>query len=146
MIIYILLFITAYTIDILTALLHKKIKPNNFKAFEANERFKKTINRFGLKKGIPIYILNSTTEWIILFFSVGVATKILFKTTISQGIELTFLIMVIFHIGGILTNLISLCKKERQNKQPLQQTQTERFINPQTNTNISERRLENKNG
>ena len=51
MILYIILFILAYSIDLSTAVLHMYLKPNNFQRYESNERFKKTINTFGLKKG-----------------------------------------------------------------------------------------------
>lgn len=112
LLIYIIAFIAAYVIDMATALLHRKIRPYNFKRTEANERFRKCIEGRGVLKGIGAYMILSTTETIILFLAVGIAANIVFDSTIVMGLMFTLLLLAIIHILGTLTNLIALCKKD----------------------------------
>ena len=112
LIIYIAIFIAAYVIDILTALLHRKLKPNNFNRIEGNERFKNCINQKGLVKGIGAYIILSSTESIVLFISVWLTSWIIFSATFYQSIMFSFLFMAIAHGLCAITNLLALIKKE----------------------------------
>jgi len=112
LIIYIAIFITAYVIDLSTALLHRKLKPNNFNRIEGNERFKNCINQKGLVKGIGAYIILSSTESIVLFISVWLTSWIIFSATFYQSIMFSFLFMAIAHGLCAITNLLALIKKE----------------------------------
>jgi len=112
LIIYIAIFIAAYIIDISTALLHKKLKPNNFNRVEGNERFKKCINQKGLIKGIGAYIILSSTESIVLFISVYLISWIIFSATFYQSMMFSFLFMGVAHALCTITNLLALMKKE----------------------------------
>ena len=112
LIIYIAIFITAYVIDLSTALLHRKLKPNNFNRIEGNERFKNCINQKGLVKGIGAYIILSSTESIVLFISVWLTSWIIFSATFYQSIMFSFLFMAIAHGLCAITNLLALMKKE----------------------------------
>ena len=112
LIIYIAIFIAAYIIDILTALIHRKLKPNNFNRIEGNERFKNCINQKGLVKGIGAYIILSSTESIVLFISVWLTSWIIFSATFYQSIMFSFLFMAIAHGLCTITNLLALIKKE----------------------------------
>ncbi len=114
LIIYIAIFIAAYVIDISTALLHRKLKPNNFQRIEGNERFKKCINARGVWKGICVYIFLSSTESIVLFASVWITSKLIFSATIYQSFMFAFLFMAVAHGLCTITNLIALLKKEKQ--------------------------------
>ena len=112
LIIYIAIFITAYVIDLSTALLHRKLKPNNFNRIEGNERFKNCIKQKGLVKGIGAYIILSSTESIVLFISVWLTSWIIFSATFYQSIMFSFLFMAIAHGLCTITNLLALIKKE----------------------------------
>jgi len=46
LLLYIAVFIVFYIIDLATALLHRKMRPNNFKTIEANEKFRKCLDDF----------------------------------------------------------------------------------------------------
>ena len=113
LIIYIAIFVAAYVIDILTALLHKKLKPNNFNRIEGNERFKNCISQKGLVKGMGAYIILSSTESIVLFISVYLTSWIIFSASIYQSICFSFLFMAVAHGLCTITNLLALMKKER---------------------------------
>ena len=112
LIIYIAIFIAAYVIDILTALLHRKLKPNNFNRIEGNERFKKCLGQKGLIGGIFTYIILSSTESIVLFISVYLTSWIIFSASFYQSICFSFLFMAIAHGLCMITNLLALMKKE----------------------------------
>ena len=114
LLLYITLFIAVYFIDLATALLHRKMRPYNFKLTEANQRFRKCLEQRGILGGIYTYIILSSTEAIILFISVGVAARIIFDSTIKTGLMFTFLLLIIIHILGTITNLIALCKKDKK--------------------------------
>lgn len=113
LILYIVIFITVYIIDLMTALLHRKMRPNNFKRVEANTRFRKCIEQRGVLKGVCVYLFLSTTESIILFLSVGFAARIIFDATIIRGLTFTFLFLAIVHVLGTITNLLALFKKDK---------------------------------
>jgi len=113
--IYITIFVAAYILDILTALLHKKLKPNNFNRIEGNERFKNCINQKGLVKGMVAYIILSSTESIVLFISVYFTSKIIFSASFYQSLMFSFLFMAFAHGLCMITNLLALLKKERIN-------------------------------
>lgn len=113
LIIYIAIFIAAYVVDILTALLHRKFKPNNFNRVEGNERFKNCINQKGLVKGMGAYIILSSTESIVLFISVYLTSWIIFGATFYQSMMFSFLFMAVAHALCTITNLFALMKKER---------------------------------
>ena len=116
---YIIVFICVYIIDMMTALLHRYMRPNNFKRTEANERFRKCIESRGVVKGIGVYIVLSMTETIILFIAVGFAANIIFDSTIVMGLMFCFLLLAIVHILGTFTNLIALLKQDVLPKQPM---------------------------
>ena len=113
LILYIAIFIAAYTIDLSTALLHKKLKPNNFQRYEGNERFKKCINAKGVWKGIFAYIILSLTESIVLFASVWITAMIIFNASFLESLPFSFLFMAVAHGLCTLTNLIALMEKEK---------------------------------
>ena len=113
LIIYIAIFIAAYVIDISTAMLHKKYKPNNFQRIEGNERFKKCINAKGFWKGMFAYIILSSSESIVLFASVWITAWFIFSATFYQSIMFSFLFMGVAHALCTITNLLALMKKER---------------------------------
>jgi len=119
LLLYIVIFIVFYIIDLATALLHRKMRPNNFKMTEANGRFRKCLEQKGVLKGIGAYIILSSTETIILFLAVGFAANIVFDSTIVMGLMFTFLLLAIVHCLGTFTNLIALFKKEVKPKQPI---------------------------
>jgi len=112
LIIYIAIFLGAYTIDLGTALIHKKFKPNNFQRIEGNERFKKCINQKGLWKGILAYIILSTSESIILFVSVWITAWFIFSASFYQSMMFSFLFMACAHALCMITNLLALMKKD----------------------------------
>jgi len=116
---YVVVFICVYIIDMLTALLHRRVRPNNFKRTEANGRFRKCLEQKGVLKGIGAYIILSSTETIILFLAVGFAANIIFDSTIVMGLMFTFLLLAIVHVLGTLTNLIALLKKDVKPKSPM---------------------------
>ena len=116
---YIVVFICVYIIDMLTALLHRRMRPNNFKRTEANGRFRSCLEQKGVMKGIGAYIVLSMTETIILFIAVGFAANIIFDSTIIMGLMFCFLLLAIVHILGTITNLIALLKKDVLPKQPM---------------------------
>ena len=115
LILYILIFIAAYVIDISTAMLHKKFKPNNFQRIEGNERFKKCINAKGFWKGMFAYILISSSESIILFASVWITAWFIFGATFMESLPFSFLFMACAHGLCMITNLLALLKKEQIN-------------------------------
>jgi len=113
LLIYIGIFIAAYTADISTALLHRKLKPNNFQRIEGNERWKKCINQKGVWKGTGAYMILSSTESIVLFASVWITSKVIFGATFYQSLMFSFLFMAVAHVLCMLTNLYALTKKEK---------------------------------
>ncbi len=113
LLLYVLLFVSVYIIDLATALLHRKIRPHNFKRVEANNRFRKCLEQRGIIKGIGVYLILSITESIILLISVLFATSIIFSSSLSTGLAFLFLWLSIVHVLGTLTNLIALFKKDR---------------------------------
>jgi hypothetical protein len=119
LLIYIAVFIVAYIIDLATALIHRKVRPNNFKKTEGNERFRKCLEQKGIMKGIGVYMILSLTETIILFIAVLIAANIIFDSTIVTGLMFVFLLLTLVHILGALTNLIALCKKDILPKTPM---------------------------
>lgn len=119
LLLYITIFIVFYIIDLATALLHRKMRPNNFKRVEANERFGKCLEQKGVLKGIGVYIILSSTQTIILFLAVGLAANIVFDSTIVMGLMFTFLLLAIVHVLGTFTNLIALFKEDVKPKQPM---------------------------
>jgi len=112
LIIYIAIFIAAYILDILTALLHKKLKPNNFNRIEGNERFKNCLSQKGLIKGMGAYMILSSTESIVLFASVWITSWFIFSATFYQSLMFSFLFMGVAHALCTITNLLALMKKE----------------------------------
>ena len=94
------------------ALLWRQIKPHGFEVAEANERFKRCLKRYGVVKGIKAHMILSITEHVLLFICVILASKWVFAATINQGIIMTLVLLIFFHIGGALTNLIAMIKKE----------------------------------
>ena len=112
LIIYIAIFVAAYIIDILTALLHRKFKPNNFQRIETNERFKNCINQKGLVKGMVAYMMLSSPDAIVLFISVYLTSWIIFSATFYQSMMFSFLFMAVAHALCTITNLLALMKKE----------------------------------
>jgi len=114
LLIYIGIFLAAYTIDLSTGLLHRKLKPNNFQIYEGNERFKKCINQRGLWKGIWASIILSSTESIVLFASVWISAKIIFGVGFLESLPFSFLFMAVAHALCTITNLLALLKKEKQ--------------------------------
>lgn len=119
LLIYIIIFVIMYLIDLATALLHRYMRPNNFKRVEANERFRRCLEQKGVLKGIGAYIVLSLTETIMLFISVLIAANIIFDSTIVRRLMFTFLLLAIFHAIGAFTNLIALFKKDVIPKQPM---------------------------
>jgi len=119
LLIYIIVFVCVYIIDLATALLHRKMRPNNFKRTEANERFRKCLEQKGVLKGIGAYIILSATETIILFIAVLIAANVIFSSTIIRGLMFTFLLLAMVHILGTFTNLIALLRKDVLPKQPI---------------------------
>ena len=115
LILYIAIFIAAYIIDISTAMLHKKLKPNNFQRIEGNERFKKCINKLGFWKGMLSYIIISASESIVLFVSVWITAWFVFGATFLESLPFSFLFMGVAHALCTITNLLALMKKERVN-------------------------------
>ena len=113
-ILYITIFIAAYVIDLLTALLHRKLKPNNFKISEANIRFRKSVEQYGVWKGIGVYMILSSTESIILFASVWIAAWLIFQANFYYAMTFAFALLSIAHVFGIATNLLALLKEERR--------------------------------
>ncbi len=126
LLLYIIIFSLVYIIDLCTALLHRKLKPNNFARIEANQRFKNCLEQRGIVKGILAYIILSTTESIILFISVGVAARVIFDATISRGLMFTFLLLTIVHTLRTLTNLIALFKKDKKPPQNINKMEAQR--------------------
>lgn len=112
--IYFAIFVAVYIIDLLTALLHRKMRPNNFKRTESNLLFVRCLEQKGIIKGVFAYMILSTTKAILLFISIGIAAKIIFNATISGSLMFAFLLLTIFHILGISTNIIALFKKDRK--------------------------------
>lgn len=121
LLLYVAIFISIYIIDLLTALWHRKMRPNNFKLVEANTRFRKCLEQKGIIKGVGAYIILSSTESIILFLSVGIAARVIFDATISRGLMFTFLFLAMVHTLGTLSNLLALFKKDRVPKNNLNQ-------------------------
>jgi len=111
LLLYVTIFIVFYIIDLATALLHRKMRPNNFKKVEANVKFRKCLEQKGFLKGVGAYIILSSTETIILFLAVGFAANIIFDSTIVMGLMFTFLLLAIVHVLGTLTNLLALFKE-----------------------------------
>ena len=126
LLLYIIIFSLVYIIDLCTALLHRKLRPNNFARTEANQRFKKCIDQRGIVKGIGAYLILSSTESIILFVSVGIASRIVFGSTVATGLMFAFLFLSIVHGLGILTNVIALFKKDRKPVNTINQIGTQR--------------------
>ena len=112
LIIYILIFLAAYVVDISTALIHRKFKPNNFQKYEGNERFKKCINQKGFWKGMFAYIFISSSESIVLFLSVWITAWFIFGATFLESLPFSFLFMACAHALCSITNLLALIKKE----------------------------------
>lgn len=119
LLVYIIIFLVVYIIDLATALLHRYMKPNNFKKIEANERFRRCLEQKGVLKGVGVYIILSSTETIILFIAIGIAANIIFDSTIILGLMFTFLLLAMIHILGTFTNLIALLKSDVIPKQPM---------------------------
>ena len=115
LLIYIAIFLGAYGIDMSTAFLHRKLKPNNFKRIESNQLFSACIEQKGIIKGIGTYIILSSTTSIILFLSVYITSRIIFSSTIYQSIMFSFLLLAVAHVFGTITNLLALLKKEQPN-------------------------------
>jgi len=109
------IFVLAYITDLSTALLHRKLKPNNFQRIEGNERFKKCINTKGIFKGIIAYIIISSTESIVLFISVWITAWFIFNASFYQSLMFSFLFMACAHGLCVITNLLALLKKEKIN-------------------------------
>ena len=119
LLLYVVIFIVFYIIDLATALLHRKMRPNNFKRVEVNVKFRKCLEQKGVLKGIGAYIILSSTETIILFLAVGFAANIIFDSTIVMGLMFTFLLLAIVHVLGTLTNLLALLRGDVKPKQPM---------------------------
>jgi len=128
LLLYITIFIVFYIIDLATALLHRKMRPNNFKKVEANGRFRKCLEQKGVLKGIGAYIILSSTETIILFLAVGFAANIIFDSTIVMGLMFTFLLLAIVHVLGTFTNLLVLFKEDVKPKQPMMNVNNIKYI------------------
>ncbi len=112
LLLYIAIFVAVYIIDLLTALLHRKMRPNNFKRVEANVLFSRCLEQKGILKGVGAYLILSSTGAIIFFLAAGIAAKVIFGATIPQILMFAFLFKAMAHVLGIASNLVALRKKD----------------------------------
>ncbi len=117
MIIEIFVFLLAYSFDLGSALLHRKLKPLNFKHYESNIMFKNCIEKYGVVEGIVKYIILNITGSIVLFIAIPLSCIYYFKSTYYVGAEYTFVLLICFHLLASITNFISIIfKKEVKEK------------------------------
>lgn len=129
--ILILIFVIAYCLDMATALLVKRFKPGLFNANEDNRRFKAFLDRYGTPKGITLFILSYSIQYILMFILAGLCTYALLSRTFSWplGIILGITFLAFFHFIAMVTNLLTLLKKDtligQPAIQPIQQPQSQ---------------------
>ena len=68
MILEALFFLTAYILDLFSALVLREFKPKTFAAVEANSHFVRIVDKFGIIKGILLYTASYTVQMVIIFF------------------------------------------------------------------------------
>lgn len=114
----ILIFLFLYHIDMFSAILVWKFKPNLFKVSEANEQFKRLLNKYSIPKAILNYTLVVSIQFVIIivlaiFFTLKIITN---QWEFLHALRFSLIFMCFLHLIGTLTNLLTLLKDEIQIK------------------------------
>lgn len=114
MIYEIIIYIVAYFIDMFSAILFWKKKPNLFEKAETNQQLKNLLKKFKIPKAILMYTLCVALEYFIIvclaiFLSLRVING---EWDILFALRFTLVFMIFVHLLGTLTNIISMMKKE----------------------------------
>ncbi len=104
-----------YLIDMSSAVIFWKVKPNLFNATETNHHFKNLLNRFSIPKAMVMYTLIVSLQFLIIVFVAVLLTSkiILGDWDLLLALKFTLVFMTFTHFLGMLTNLASLMKKEK---------------------------------
>ena len=110
----ILIYIVMYFVDMFSSVLFWKKKPNLFEVAETNQQFKNLLKKFSIPQAIIKYTLIVALQFlIIVFLGILVTSKIILGDWgFVFSLRFTFIFMTLVHFLGLLTNLISLMKKE----------------------------------
>ncbi|KKN44952.1 hypothetical protein LCGC14_0687730 [marine sediment metagenome] len=110
----ILIYIGMYFIDMFSSILFWKKKPNLFAVAETNQQFKNLLKRFSIPQAITRYTFIVALQFLIIVFLAILITSriILGNWDFIFSLRFTFVFMTLVHFLGLLTNLISLMKKE----------------------------------
>lgn len=110
----VLIYLVIYHIDMFSAIVFWKMKPNLFEASETNQQLKNLLKRFKVPKAVIVYTLCVGLEYLIIVtMALFLTTKIIFGDwDIILSLRFTFVFMTFVHAFGLLTNLGAMTKKE----------------------------------
>lgn len=110
MILEILFYLTAYILDLFSALTLREFKPNVFRKVEANSHFVMVVDKFGIIKGILVYTLAYTFQMAIIFFLAvaGTYRYVFGSFAWKEILVFAVLFMAFMHVLGMLTNIFTL--------------------------------------
>ena len=107
-------YLLAYHIDMFSAIVFFKIKPNLFSRAETNTQLKALLNNNSVTKTYFKYTFIIALQYLILVY-IGVLLTMKITTgdwTLISSINFTVVFMTIIHVLGFITNLGSMIKKE----------------------------------
>ena len=110
----ILIYIGMYFIDMSSAVVLWKMKPNLFDAAEANQQFKNLLKKYPVPKAILLYTLFVGLQYlVIVFFAIFLTSRIVLGNwDFFFALRFTLIFMIFVHFFGLLTNLTSMMKEE----------------------------------
>ncbi len=115
----VLIYIIMYHLDMFSAVVFWKVKPNLFSASETNQQLTNLLKKFKIPKAIMIYTLCVGLEYlIIVILAIFLTSRIIFGGwDIFFSLRFTFIFMTFVHFLGLLTNLGAMTKKELTTKE-----------------------------